>query len=122
MTDILEPILFKHYKPLKEKNNRTIKQSVYHQAEQFLRECFTIPEIIEKQYTLLGQQIATRPVLIFYDTPWITCDYRRRQWFSDTHRMESYCHHPEHPAQSILWNPVCMKNECELNKHDLFIE
>ena len=50
MTDILDPILFRHYQPIREKSDAITNQSVRFLSEQFIKTCFQIPKELETQY------------------------------------------------------------------------
>ena len=115
MTDILEPILFKHYKPIKEKTDTIIKQYVYLRTEQFLKTCFTIPKELENQYTFLGYQIKNMPYKPEI-SQWIKCTYQLRRVSEDG--IEIYCLNPFHPfaSQYGIWLPICLKKDCDLDK------
>lgn len=113
---ILESPLFKHYKPIKEKAEKSIEQEVNFLTEQFIKACFTIPAKLEKEYTFLGEQINDMPYRPEI-SEWIKCTYRIRRPLKKG-KTESFCLNPFHPFASHygIWVPICFKEDCELHK------
>lgn len=114
MTDILDPILFRHYQPIREKADAITNQSVRFLSKQLIKTCFQIPKELETQYRLLGQQLETMPFQPEI-TDWINCEYRVKRYIGNG-EIESYCEHPLHIAADILWAPICLRKECDITK------